>query len=106
MGGAENGGDGMRYVKRPVEVEAFKYDGDLKDRNGNWYVPEWAVKAFENHILHYNAIAFDKETELFVDTLEGTHLVRYGDYIVRGVKGELYNVRADIFEETHERVEE
>nr|DAH53169.1 MAG TPA: PGDYG protein [Caudoviricetes sp.] len=94
----------MKYKKRPVEVEAFKYDGDLKDRDGNWYVPYWGVKAFENKVLHYNAIAFDKEPELFVDTLEGTHLVRYGDYIVRGVKGELYNVRADIFEETYQKV--
>lgn len=96
----------MKYTKKPVEVEAFKYNGDFKDRNGNWCVPDWAVKAFENHILHYNSIAFDKEPELFVDTLEGTHMVRYGDYIVRGIKGELYNVRSDIFEATYEMAEE
>lgn len=33
-------------------------------------------------------------------------MVRHGDYIVRGIKGELYNVRADIFEETYEMVKE
>ena len=80
----------MKYTKKPVEVEAFKYNGDFKDRNGNWY----------------NAIEFDKEPELFVDTIDGTHMVRHGDYIVRGIKGELYNVRADIFEETYEMVKE
>lgn len=95
----------MRYMKRPVEVEAFQYDGDLKDRDGNWYVPDWAIKAFKEGVLFFGRTAYI-EHGLFIKTLEGQHLVRYGDYIVRGVKGELYNVRADIFEETYERVEE
>lgn len=96
----------MRYMKRPVEVEAFQFDGDLKDRNGNWYVPDWAVEAFENKDLFFENTEYQSVPELFLNTLEGTHLVRYGDYIVRGVKGELYNVRADIFEKTYERVKE
>ena len=43
-----------KYKKKPVEIEAFQYDGDLKGTDGKWYVPEWAVKAFEDctHVNH------------------------------------------------------
>ena len=36
-----------KYRKKPVVIEAFQYDGDLKDRDGSWYVPAWAVEAYE-----------------------------------------------------------
>lgn len=36
-----------KYRKKPVVIEAFQYDGDLKDCDGNWYVPNWAVEAYE-----------------------------------------------------------
>lgn len=37
-----------------------------------------------------------------VDTLEGTHQGKAGDYLLKGIKGELYPVRKDIFEETYD----
>ena len=40
-----------------------------------------------------------------LDTLEGTHVVRYGDYICTGPKGEKWNVEQTIFEETYERAD-
>ena len=40
----------MKYRKKPVVIEAFQYDGDLKDKNGNWYVPKWASEAFEKGV--------------------------------------------------------
>ena len=43
----------MKYRKKPVEIEAFQYDGDLKGSDGKYYVPEWAVSAFENGELIY-----------------------------------------------------
>ncbi len=46
-------------------------------------------------------------TELtFIGTLEGTMQGNPGDYLIRGVKGELYPCRADIFQETYDLVEE
>jgi len=43
--------------------------------------------------------------EAIISTLEGTMVASYGDWIIRGVKGELYPCKPDIFEVTYERVE-
>jgi hypothetical protein len=96
----------MKYIKKPVIIEAFKYDGDLKGRDG-WYVPEWAVKAFEDDVLFYDSFAPNSPPcDLFVRTLEGDHHVSVGDFIIRGVKGELYPCKPDIFAATYEQVDE
>ena len=63
----------MKYRKKPVVIEAFKYDGDLKGADGKYYVPDWAVNAFENGIMHYDSEDGEKPPiELYIDTLEGT----------------------------------
>lgn len=96
----------MKYRKKPVEIEAFQYDGDLKGSDGNYYVPDWAVKAFEDGIMHFEGCTSDEPPcELFIDTLEGTHHVSVGDYIIQGINGELYPCKPDIFEKTYEKVE-
>lgn len=46
----------MKYKKKPVAIEAFQFDGDLKGSDGKYYVPEWAVKAFEEGILYFDAL--------------------------------------------------
>lgn len=100
----ESEGKDMKYIKKPVEIEAFQYDGDLKSVDG-WYVPEWAVKAFEEGILFYDSLNENEPPcELFIRTLEGNHHVSLNDYIIRGVQGELYPCKPDIFEETYEAV--
>lgn len=86
----------MKYRKRPVTIEAFQFDGDFKDKNGNVYVPDWAMEAFKNKTLFFVA------ENLYVKTLEGTMAVQIGNYIIKGIKGELYSCRADIFEKTYE----
>lgn len=95
-----------KYKKKPVVIEAFQYDGDLKGKDG-YYVPEWVVKAFEDGVIHFGSLRTDEPPcEMFIDTLEGTHHVSVGDYIIRGVNGELYPCKPDIFEKTYERVVE
>jgi len=42
--------------------------------------------------------------ELTIPTLEGDHIAKHGDYIIKGVKGEFYPVRNDIFLETYEEI--
>ena len=97
----------MKYRKKPVVIEAFKYDGDLKGADGKYYVPDWAIIAFENGIMHYVSDDGEKPPiELYIDTIEGTHHVSDGDYVIRGVKGELYPCKPDIFEQTYEACEE
>lgn len=66
------------YKHTKVEVNAFQYEGDLKDRNGNYYFPEWAVKLFEDNIIFYEA---DKLYILFSNGAD-REIVSVGDYIV------------------------
>lgn len=96
----------MKYRKKPVVIEAFRYDGDFIDRNGNYYIPVWAIEAHQKGTLyftedHQHGLPY----ELFIKTLEGTMQASVGDYIIRGVKGELYPCKPDIFEATYEVVE-
>lgn len=72
----------MKYRKKPVVIEAFKYNGDLMNSKGKYYVPDWAVRAYEDGIMFYKDINVSP-AELFINTLDG-------DYVIQGVKGELY----------------
>lgn len=92
------------YRKKPVVIEAFQYDGDLKGSDGQYYVPDWAVKAYEDGTMYYGELD-GKPGELFIKTLEGVHHASVGDYIIQGVNGELYPCKPDIFEKTYEMVE-
>ena len=95
----------MKYRKKPVEIEAFKFDGDLINSKGEYYVPLWAEKAFKNGIMYYKELdTLGHPSELFIKTLEGDHHATVGDYIIKGVKGELYPCKPDIFEMTYEEV--
>lgn len=89
----------MKATKKPVTIECFKYDGDLKNSDGKFYVPEWAQKAYED-----GTIFFKDQGEMYIKTLEGDHHASVGDYIIRGVNGELYPCKPDIFDKTYEFV--
>ena len=88
-----------KYIKKPVEIEAFQYDGDFMKKDGNYYVPDWAVNANLEGVLYF------EDGELFINTLEGKHHASVRDYIIKGVKGEIYPCKPDIFEMTYEAVE-
>jgi len=90
----------MKYVKKPVVIEAFKYDGDMMDKDGKYYVPVWAEKAHKEGTLYYKDAG-----ELYIKTLEGDYRASVGDYIIQGVKGELYPCKPDIFEMTYDPCE-
>lgn len=91
----------MKYRKNPVIIEAFQFDGDLQDRAGTFYVPEWAEKAYKDGTMYFTSPSL----ELYIDTLEGTHHASVGDYIIRGVNGEIYPCKPDIFQKTYEMEE-
>ena len=81
-----------RFRKRPVEVEAMQYTG----KN----VP--ALHEFCKDIRISGGIIGN----LYVIALEGLMNVSEGDWIVKGVAGEFYPVRPDIFEQTYEVIDE
>jgi len=95
----------MKYRKKPVVIEAFQYNGDLMGSDGKYYVPEFAINAYENDILFYDSAAPDEPPcDLFIRTLEGNMLASVGDFVIQGVNGELYPCKPDIFEKTYELV--
>ena len=79
-----------RFRKKPVEVEAWQIDSSEPK-------PGWLLDAMKSDM----AIEHTDGTWL-IKTLEGDHLGNIGDYIIRGVKGELYPCKPDIFEQTYE----
>ena len=94
-----------KYITKPIEVEAFQYDGDLKGANGEYYVPQWAVKAFQEGMMHYDSLVPEEPPcDLFINTPEGVCHVVIGDYIIKGAKGELYSCKPGIFKETYKEV--
>lgn len=93
-----------KYRKKPVVIEAFQFDGDLIDCNGKYYVPEWAGEAYENGTIYF-ADRQNNPSELYIKTLEGPLHASVGDYIIKGVNGELYPCKPDIFKQTYERAE-
>ena len=86
----------MRVKKKPVIVDAFRWDGTLETLN-----------RLRN--LGVKMVSYVTETSvhsLVISSLEGEELVGDGDWIVKGIKGEFYPVRSDIFELTYEVIEE
>lgn len=87
----------MKYVKKPVVIEAFQ----LNERGlvaEDWF---WDAVS-KNDIITHN---FGKNSTgpawCEIKTLEGTMIAQTGDYIIQGVKGEIYPCKSDIFEETY-----
>lgn len=95
----------MKYKKKSLIVDAFKYDGDLVDKNGNWYVPDWAKEAFLSGRLFYDSVDSNSPpSELFVSDT-GKH-VKVGDYIVRSGLSNIYPVNEIIFKMAYEEVKD
>lgn len=94
----------MKFKKRPLVVEAFQMTPERRASNADW--PEWMNKAWqldrnETGSLH-PTIEYSGDGTLSITTLEGEHLVSWGDWIIQGIAGELYSCKPDIFAATHE----
>ena len=84
----------MKYRKRPIVVEAIQWDGSSKSGQ--------EVTAFGQGAVTWH---FNQNT-MRCDTLEGPGLhVSVGDWIIRGVEGEFYPCKPNIFEATYGPVE-
>lgn len=91
----------MKYRKKPVIINAFKWTGDQNQTED----PEWIVEALKKQWPQSGAARINN-LFLQIMTLEGIHTANPGDYIIQGVKGELYPCKPDIFELTYEKVED
>ena len=81
-------------LARITVIEAVRYDGTAKSRS---------------EILDFmglDSVTFSDTQGLFISTLEGEMTVSIGDWIIKGIKGEIYPCKPDIFEATYEPVKE
>lgn len=85
----------MKFRKRPVVIDAWQWNGSTE----GW--PEWMHDWTTNGEFIHRVM---EGTKLYIPTLEGSHIASKGDWIIKGVKGELYACKPDIFKETYEVV--
>ena len=91
----------MRYRKKPVEVEAFCLTEESERT-----APEWFERAVLNETVWIDRSLQDGHAKIYgctIKTLEGKMHAKVGDYIIRGVNGELYSCKPDIFKKTYEK---
>lgn len=99
----------MKFRKKPVVIEAFQMTQERRSDNRDW--PEWLNQAWNKDRETVGSLyPTTPSTEgissavLSIGTLEGPHTVSWGDWIIQGVKGEIYPCKPDIFEATYEVV--
>ena len=85
----------MKYRKKPVVIEAMRFTQEDKDR-----VYLWASSMQMNIEPAFR----DGEPALLIPTLEGEMVASIGDYIIKGIRGEFYPCKPDIFEKTYEKL--
>ena len=82
----------MKYRKKPVVIDAIQWNGS----NLEEIATLGGAREYEQDFLG---------DDLVIHTLEGDMTARKGDWIIKGVKGELYPCKPDIFEATYEEGE-
>lgn len=87
----------MRYRKKPIVIEAFQLPC------AEW--PEWADNQRRIYGRPLVGDIIDMGQTVEIHTLEGVMVARLGDWIIKGVKGELYPCKPDIFAATYEAAE-
>ena len=96
----------MKVRKKPVVVDAYRWvsastrtqgAANAYGMNAPAYAPDWFADAWRDRMVNETF-----NDALNVVTLEGLLRASDGDYVIRGVRGELYPCKPDIFEETYE----
>lgn len=93
-----------KYIKKPVQIEAIQLTKDniievfdfLDGANYKETKSSEELEDFSQMIL--------KQGYIEIETLEGMMKVSFGDYIIKGIKGEFYPCKPDIFQATYEEV--
>ena len=105
----------MKFRKKPVIIEAIRvtaadYNPSLPIQRA-WdgcpftEIPSWLAKALDDGILVPHNRGSTDYASWDIKTLEGTMSAGPGDWIIQGVKGEVYSCKPDIFNATYEPVE-
>ena len=88
-----------QFRKKPVVIEAYEFQNKV----GPDTRPEWILDAVKADVVRFHR-AVNGPPHLTIQTLEGIMRAETGDWIIRGIKGELYPCKPDIFTATYEPV--
>ena len=86
-----------KYRKKPVVIEALKYDGSDDSKR---VIIKWLMNSETPAILRGY-----QSSILKIKTLEGDHIVSKGDFVIKGVKGEFYPCKPEIFNCTYDEID-
>ncbi len=85
-----------KYRKKPIVIDAYQFHAiDFTE------CPEWL-----QNFLNNSNLCEIHDNHITIKTLEGWMIASKGDYIIRGIKGEFYPCKPDIFESSYEKVYE
>lgn len=89
----------MKFRKKPVTIEAVQISKRMDITS-----PDWFAQAVQQNkvVLHGMGKFTRDEPWVEIETLEGVMRGNNGDWIIQGIKGELYPCKPDIFEATYE----
>lgn len=93
-----------RFRKKPVVIEAMQWDGSRPSIDA---ICRWAndpLPIDEDWIIAYNTFGGDDVSDPRVGTLEGDMRIGVGDWVIKGVKGEFYPCKPDVFQQSYEPV--
>ena len=102
-----------KFKKRPVVIEATQLEGTNADIHAIYkWIERNTLGSFEpldviegRKPWPESGVTIDpRDGRMIIATLEGGHWVNLGDYIIKGVQGEFYPCKPDIFEQTYEAV--
>lgn len=99
----------MKFRKKPVVIEAYLWGGSYVDEHGTTFVydqeiPKWLDDAIESGVIYPINPQEGLIPDIQIKTLEGIMTCCVGNWIIKGVNGELYPCKPDIFEKTYEPV--
>ncbi len=86
----------QNYRKKPVVIQAIKLERDNIDAAYEF--------AYGNPISISERTMIQEWGGMHIRTLEGVMVADFGDYVIKGVKGEVYPIKADIFRKTYDKV--
>lgn len=93
----------MKYKKKPVIIDALQWTGLNLTEIIDFVGKDLIVETYD---AGYQAGATPLAVGLKIRTLEGDMNISVGDYIIKGVQGEFYPCKPDIFKETYEPVKD
>jgi hypothetical protein len=85
-----------KYRKKPVVIDAYRFDNRIWN-----HPPFWLTSKQDDGTIRVET----NPLAMFIHTLEGEMRADEGDWIIKGVKGEIYPCKPDIFEATYEPVD-